>query len=280
MRATPNAQVRSLATSDRPPRLRCCAVYDEELAFAHRVADRADRIGLELFRASGLSVRRKADRTLVTEADLAIERMVRDELAAAFPGDRILGEEEGGSLATEGRLWVLDPIDATANFARGIPIWATLLGLLEDGETVVGVASAPALGERYSAAQAAGATMNGEPIRVSDVAAIGDAHVSIHEPEILLGGPLRQAVERIVVDCWRPRAFGDFWGHLLVARGAVDATIEPTLKLWDVAALRVIVAEAGGRITTFDGDVAGHGTSALTTNGLLHDEIRRRLTAS
>jgi histidinol-phosphatase len=158
-----------------------------------------------------------------------------------------------------------------------VPIWGTLLGLIDGGETVVGVASAPALQERYAAAKDGGATMNGEPIHVSDVATIADAHVSFHEPEVLLGGDLREATQRLVLECWRPRAFGDFWGHMLVARGAVDAVIEPSLNLWDVAALRVIVAEAGGRITAFDGGEAGHRTSALTTNGVLHEALLRRL---
>jgi len=253
------------------------AVYEDELAFAHRVADRADAMALELFRASELSVSRKADRTLVTEADTAIERMVREELAATFPDDHVLGEEEGGDVVPGGRQWVLDPIDATANFAKGVPIWGTLLGLLVDGETVVGIASAPALQERYAAGIGGGATMNGEPIHVSRVSALEEAHVSFHEPEVLLGGPLREVTQRLIVECWRPRAFGDFWGHMLVARGAVDAVIEPSLNLWDVAALRVIVSEAGGRISAFDGSAAGHRTSALTTNGVLHEELLRRL---
>jgi histidinol-phosphatase len=253
-------------------------VWEEELAFAHRVADRADAMALELFRATELAVERKADHTLVTEADRAIERMVREHLAVAFPDDHVLGEEEGGDVVPGGRQWVLDPIDATANFAKGVPIWGTLLGLLVDGETVVGVASAPALAERYAAASGGGATMNGEPIHVSEVASIGEAHLSFHEPEVLLGGALRDATERLIAECWRPRAFGDFWGHMLVARGAVDAAIEPRLNLWDVAALRVIVSEAGGRITAFDGSPTGHRTSALTTNGALHDELLARLT--
>jgi histidinol-phosphatase len=267
--------VRHSLGEERP--IGCRTVYEEELALAHRLADAADRIGKELFRTTGLSVRHKADRTLVTEADLAIERMVREELELAFPGDHVLGEEEGGSHEHEGRVWVLDPIDATSNFARGVPIWATLLALVDRGETVVGVVSAPMLGERYAAHRDGGATMNGEPIHVSEVATLGEAHVTFHEPELLLGGPLREVVERIVADCWRPRAFGDFWGHMLVARGAVDVAIEPSVKLWDVAALRVIVEEAGGRITTFEGDPTGHERSVLTTNGLLHDEVLRRL---
>ena len=252
-------------------------MYDDELAFAHRVADRADAMAMALFRATELSVERKADRTLVTEADTSIERMVREELAAAFPDDHVLGEEEGGDVVGAGRQWVLDPIDATANFARGVPIWGTLLALVEEGETVVGIASAPALQERYAAAKGGGAAMNGEPIHVSDVATIAEAHLSFHEPEVLLGGDLRDATHMLVQECWRPRAFGDFWGHMLVARGAVDAVIEPSLNLWDVAALRVIVTEAGGRITAFDGSEAGHRTSALTTNGVLHEELLRRL---
>ena len=252
-------------------------MYDDELAFAHRVADRADAMAMALFRATELSVERKADRTLVTEADTSIERMVREELAAAFPDDHVLGEEEGGDVVGAGRQWVLDPIDATANFARGVPIWGTLLALVEEGETVVGIASAPALQERYAAAKGGGAAMNGEPIHVSDVATIAKAHLSFHEPEVLLGGDLRDATHKLVQECWRPRAFGDFWGHMLVARGAVDAVIEPSLNLWDVAALRVIVMEAGGRITAFDGSEAGHRTSALTTNGVLHGELLLRL---
>jgi histidinol-phosphatase len=252
-------------------------MYEEELAFAHHVADLADAVAMERFRASELSVERKADHTLVTEADTAIERMVREELAATFPDDHVLGEEEGGDVVPGGRQWVLDPIDATANFAKGVPIWGTLLGLVVDGETVVGVASAPALQERYAAAVGGGATMNGEPIRVSEVSALSDAHLSFHEPEVLLGGALADVTRELIVSCWRPRAFGDFWGHMLVARGAVDAVIEPSLSLWDVAALRVIVSEAGGRITAFDGGPAGHRTSALTTNGVLHEELVRRL---
>jgi histidinol-phosphatase len=252
-------------------------VYDAELAFAHRVADRADAMALELFRSTELSVKHKADRTLVTQADTAIERMLRDELASAFPGDHVLGEEEGGDVVPGGRQWVVDPIDGTANFAKGVPIWATLIALLEDGETTVGIASAPALQERYAAAKGGGATMNGRPIRVSSVSAIEDAHLSFHEPELLLGGEFRDAAHRLIADCWRSRAFGDFWGHALVARGAVDAVIEPSLNLWDIAALRVIVSEAGGRVSSFDGGEAVHRTSALTTNGLLHEEMLRRL---
>lgn len=255
-------------------------MYEDELAAAERLADGADRISTQLFRTTGLRVRRKPDRTLVTEADLAIERFVREELAAAFPDDRILGEEEGGELEAAGRLWAVDPIDATANFARGIPVWGTLIALLEDGEPVVGVVSAPALGERYSAVRGGGARMNGEPIAVSEVASVADAQVLLHQMEALLGGPLRPRVEALVLDCWRPAGFGDFWGHLLVARGAADVAIEPDLNLWDVAAPSLIVREAGGLVTTFDGGPVGHRTSCLSTNGRLHEEVLARLTLS
>lgn len=254
-------------------------MYERELAFAHGLADLAAGIGLARFRRTGLEVRAKADRTLVTDADLAIEAAVRAELATAFPDDRVLGEEEGGTTEDLGRVWVLDPIDGTANFARGIPIWGVLVALRIDGVSVLGVVDAPALGERYAAVAGGGATMNGDPIGVSEVERIEDAHVLHAELKALLGGPRRAAVEGLIRDSWRDRGFGDFWAHMLVAGGGADVMLEPELNLWDFAAPQVVVEEAGGRMTTFEGDPPVHRGSVVTTNGRLHDEVLRRLDA-
>jgi histidinol-phosphatase len=251
-------------------------MYEHELAFARGLADRADDIAMGLFRGDGLLVREKADATLVTQGDLEIETMVREQLAAAFPEDRILGEEEGGDYAGQGRIWILDPIDGTSNFARGVPIWATLLALHDEGTPVLGLASAPALGERYEAVTGAGARMNDRPIQVSDVATITEAQL-LYELDELLAGRLRETTLALMNECWRNRAFGDFWAHMLVARGSAEAMIEPELAIWDYAALEVIVTEAGGRVTTFEGGSLRHGGSVLATNGALHDELVRRL---
>jgi histidinol-phosphatase len=254
-------------------------VYEHELAFAHGIADRAAEIGMGLFLGEGLDVRRKADLSLVTQADLEIEWMVREQIAVAFPDDRILGEEEGGDLGLAGRVWILDPIDATANFARGVPIWAVLLALIVDGEVVVGVADAPALGERYAAVRDAGATCNDRPIRVSDVGTVAEAQVLHAQLTDLLRGAQRDATLGLIDEAWRERGLGDFWAHLLVARGAAEVAFEPSLNIWDWAALKVIVEEAGGRMTTFEGAPLSHRSSVVTTNGVLHDELVRRLSS-
>src|SRR4029079_5622924 len=161
-------------------------MYEEELAFANELADAAAPIAMDLFADDGLEIRHKADRTLVTAADTGIERMVRDRIAQAFPDDRIMGEEEGGTFEGPGRVWIVDPIDGTANYARAIPVWATLIALQVDGALVVGVASAPALGERYAAAQGQGASMNGKRIRVSDIARLADAQFLYSQLDTLL----------------------------------------------------------------------------------------------
>jgi histidinol-phosphatase len=254
-------------------------VYEHERASAIGWADRAADIALGLFRGDGLEVRRKTDMTLVTQADTSIERMLREQIGAAFPDDAILGEEEGGSHDPSGRVWIVDPIDGTANFARGVQVWATLIALQIDGEGVLGVVDAPALGERYVALRGEGATMNGSPIRVSDVAEIRDAHVLLQELQTLLAGPYSAATQALIADCWRPRGFGDFWAHMLVARGSAEVMLEPRLATWDLAAPQVVLEEAGGRCTTFEGGPLAHGRSMLATNGLIHDEILTRLAA-
>lgn len=250
-------------------------MFEEELAFAGELADGAAEIALALFRSSTLRVREKTDLTPVTEADTRIEAMVRDRVGRRFPGDAVLGEEEG--LAGSGdRVWIIDPIDGTKNFAGGIQIWASLIALAVEGRPVVGVVGAPALGERYQAAAGAGARLNGDPIRVSDVSTLPGAMLVSTGFRDWLEGPLSRPFRELAAASRRTRGFGDFWGHMLVARGSAEAMLEPALRVWDTAAVQVVVEEAGGRMTALDGGpLLDHG-SALTTNGRLHDEIARR----
>ena len=254
-------------------------MYEHERSFAAGLADRAATIGMSIFRHDVVRVTLKADLTPVTQADTQIEAMVREQIGAAFPDDRVLGEEEGGDASGEGRVWIVDPIDATANFARGIPIWATLIALQVDGEQVLGLVNAPALGERYEAVTGGGATCNGEAIHVSPIDSLGSAqllfagHGEWHE------GRLGERVRETLAAAHRTRGFGDFWGHMLVARGSAEAIIEAELSLWDYAALVPIVREAGGRMTMIDGGPLRHGGSVLTSNGVLHDELVARLSA-
>jgi histidinol-phosphatase len=249
-------------------------MFERELAFAHEVADRAAEIGLGFFR-NGFEVMTKPDLSPVTEADLAIEVMVRERIAGAFPGDAVLGEEQGGA-DEGGRTWILDPIDATKNFALGIQIWGTLLALQVEGDLKVAVVSAPALGERYAAVRDLGATCNGEPIHVSAVDRIAGAHVLVAGMKTWLGPPRHEVVLAVIAESARTRGFGDFWGHALVARGAADVMMEPELNVWDYAAPQLITEEAGGRVTTMEGRPTVDGGSVLTTNGVLHDELVAR----
>ena len=246
-------------------------MYEAELSFANELADEAAEIGLRYFRGE-FRVELKPDRTPVTEADLAIEGMIRERVAERFPDDAILGEEQG--LAGDAdRVWIIDPIDGTKNFAAGIQIWGTLIALAVDGDPVVGVAGAPALGERYAAAAGGGARWNGEPIHVSDVGRLSDAFVLFGDVSWKRDVALERPFGELARRAKRTRAFGDFWGHMFVARGAAEVMLEPELRTWDTAALRVILEEAGGRMTAMDGGpVVDHG-SALSTNGPVHDEV-------
>ena len=250
-------------------------MYEEELAFALELAEEAGRIGMSFFRGS-FDVREKADRSPVTEADLAIEAMIREEIRRRYPDDAVLGEESGlqGRAA---RRWIVDPIDGTRNFADGIQIWATLIALAVDEVPVLGVVSAPALGERYAARRGGGATLNGEPIRVSRADRLERAFVCYGEARDLLATPYAEAFLELLRGARRERGFGDFWSHMLVARGSADLMLEPELNTWDWAAVQVVVEEAGGRVSTFEGEPLRHGGSVLTTNGVLHDEVLARL---
>lgn len=250
-------------------------MFEQELAFANELADEAGRISMSFFRGT-FDVREKPDHSPVTEADIAVERFVRDALRERFPADAVLGEEAGLEGDSD-RRWIVDPIDGTRNFADGVQVWANLIALAVDDVPVVGVVNAPALGERYTAASRTGALLNGEPIHVSAADRIPDAFVLYAEVPELLAGPYRSSFVQLVGEARRERGFGDFWGHMLVARGSAEAMLEPALATWDWAALRVVVEEAGGRVTTFEGGPLAHGSSVLSTNGLLHTEIVRRL---
>jgi len=250
-----------------------------DLALARDLADRADEIALEVY-GREFEVHRKPDRTPVTEADLRIEAMIREELAARRPADAVLGEEGGRQGSGEGgRTWVVDPIDGTKNFAAGIQIWATLIALAVEDEPVLGIASAPALGERYEAARGRGAHLNGQPIHVSDTASIADALLCSTGVHSFVGTPWERPYLAIAAEVYRTRGFGDFWGHMLVARGSADAMVEVELRTWDWAALQVIVEEAGGTMTRIDGGSLTDGGSVLSTNGRLHQELTARFGA-
>lgn len=266
--------------------------YTDDLELALRLADLADSLTLPRFRASDLRVNAKPDLSPVTEADLAAERRLRDELMVARPDDRIVGEEEGGNAAAAGRRWIIDPIDGTKNYVRGVPVWATLIALVDGpGEptdpAVVGVVSAPALGARWWAARGEGAwstapgTHAPRRLQVSAVSSLADASFSYSDELGWAAAGGSHALATFRGRLWRSRAYGDFWSHMLVAEGAVDISAEPTLNPWDVAALIAIVEEAGGRITSFDGGSPLTGTgSTIATNGLLHDEALRLLASA
>ncbi|HZN15118.1 MAG TPA: histidinol-phosphatase [Acidimicrobiales bacterium] len=245
-----------------------------DLELALELADVADGISLARYRAHDLVIETKPDRTPVTEADKAVEVALRDVLAGERPGHAVLGEEDGVSGDPDSPWrWIIDPIDGTANYLRGIPVWATLIALEHAGEMVVGVVSAPAMGHRWWASRGDGAFADGQPIRVSNVAAIEDAQLSSDGFDSWERHGGSDAFMALVRRCWRTRGFGDFWQHMLVAEGAVDIVLEPAVSLWDLAAIQIIVEEAGGRFTDLTGAPRADGGTACSTNGLLHQAV-------
>ncbi len=247
---------------------------DLDLQLALRAADVADRITLSAFRRPSLQVEAKADQTPVSEADRGAELAIRELLARARPADSVLGEETG-STGSGSRRWVIDPIDGTANFVRAIPVWATLIGLEVDGAVEVGVVSAPALGRRWWAQRGEGSFAGvpgerGESIKVSRVARLAEAAISVG---CVRDFPAPERYLDLAAKVSRDRGFGDFWSHVLVAEGACEAGLDPVVSLWDVAALQVIVEEAGGKFTDFSGQARLDGGSAVSSNGLVHDEV-------
>jgi histidinol-phosphatase len=234
-----------------------------DLELALGLANAADAISLPLF-GTGLTVERKPDLTPVTEADRAVETELRRLLAEERPTDGVLGEEHGVKGGGR-RRWIVDPIDGTRNYSRAIPVWATLVALEEEGSLRVGVVSAPALGRRWWAERGEGAFADGRPIHVSAVERVQDAVICI-SPE--------DGVPEVAERAWHVRGFGDFWAHMLVAEGAVDAAFDAIgVNEWDLAAVLVIVEEAGGRLTDFSGAARADGGTALSSNALLHDEL-------
>jgi len=243
--------------------------------------DAADEIALRHFRR-GAVVSRKPDRTFVTEADTAIERLVRDRLAAAFPGHGVLGEELGDETAGASVRWIVDPIDGTHNFMRGVPLFATLLAAERDGELQAAVISAPALRSRWYAWRGGGAwavEAGGSPrrIAVSRIAGLDEAQLVYASLVELEASGKAPGIRGLLADAWRERGFGDFWGYSLVAEGAAEAMIEADLSVWDAAAPALLVEEAGGRVTAFDGERRLDGRTFLATNGIIHETVRARL---
>ncbi|MEO9015173.1 MAG: histidinol-phosphatase [Terrimesophilobacter sp.] len=257
-----------------------------DLDFAHRLADAADALSLARFRADDLVVTTKPDLSPVSDADKAVEQAIRSAIARDRPGDSVLGEEFG-TLGQSSRQWIIDPIDGTKNYVRGVPVWATLIALAIDGVPQVGVVSAPALGKRWWAAKGSGAWMRdavlGEDdrgIQVSAVADLADASASCSglsrwDEAGKLDNYL--ALSRTV---WRTRDYGDMWPYMMVAEGRVDVAGELDLKVYDMAALVPIVEEAGGRFTSVDGEPGPWHHSAVATNGRLHDAVLAILNAS
>ena len=265
----------------------------DDLAFAHALADLADAISLDRYQAQDLVVSTKADSTPVTDADRAVETAIREAISMHRSEDGLVGEEFGSDKGSSSRYWVIDPIDGTKNFMRGVPIWATLIALVEIDssgveEVIVGVVSAPALSRRWSAARGLGAHVRfyshqelnenldsnesqEKRIKVSKVSSISDASISYSD--FVGWGSRLEPFQKMLNSAWRTRAIGDFWSHMLVAEGSIDVAIEPSLALWDMAALEIIVREAGGVFTDISGHNGPFGSSAISTNGLLHNEV-------
>ena len=258
--------------------------WEDDLLLAHRLADAADEITRARFGAADLAVHGKADATPVSDADTAAEDAIRRILHRERPADAVLGEESGASGDGE-RRWVIDPIDGTENYVRGIPVWATLIGLLHQGQVVTGLVSAPALGRRWWAASGSGAWTGTSldarrACQVSRVSRLADASLSYSMLSTWSqAGRLGQFLE-LDRQVRRSRGFGDFWSHMLVAQGAVDISAECTVSLWDIAALQVIMTEAGGAFTDLDGRAAPDGGSAICANPVLHEQGMAVLSAS
>jgi histidinol-phosphatase len=250
------------------------------LALALELADLADATTMARFRAHDLHVATKPDLTPVSEADEAVERAIRAVLAD-HAGHAVLGEEFGDDTGDDSEFrWIVDPIDGTKNYVRGVPIWATLIGVERGGEMIVGVVSAPALAMRWWAARGEGAYRDGERITVSSVGSLEDAHISFawDTADRFRADGVGPRMLELSHRCWRTRGIGDFWQHALVAEGAFDIAIDPIVSPWDVAALVPIIDEAGGRWSTLDGRIDANGESFVCTNGVLHDRVVAALT--
>ncbi|PZS26806.1 MAG: histidinol phosphatase [Pseudonocardiales bacterium] len=253
------------------------STYAADLVLACALADEADAVTLDRFGAADLVVEAKPDLTPVSDADRAVEELLRARLAVERGDDAVSGEEFGATGSSR-RRWVIDPIDGTKNFVRNVPVWATLLGLLDGDEAVLGVVSAPALGRRWWACRGGGSWgswQGGEPraLAVSKVSRLEDASLSYSSLSGWSERGQRDAFLALTEQVWRSRGYGDFWSHMLVAEGSVDLAAEPELSLWDMVALAPIVTEAGGRFSGLDGVDGVQGGNAAVSNGLLHGAL-------
>jgi histidinol-phosphatase len=260
------------------------AGYDDDLRLAHVIADMVDSLTTSRFQAPDLRVETKPDLTPVSDADKAAEELVRTQLKRTRPRDAVVGEEFEPT-GHGARQWVVDPIDGTKNYVRGVPVWATLIALLDEGRPVVGVVSAPALGRRWWAATGTGSWTGrslsaARRLHVSQVATLADASLSYSDLREWRRAGRGEQFQELESRVWRSRAFGDFWSYMLVAEGGIDIAAEPSLELYDMAALVPVVVEAGGRFTSVDGEDRPFAGSALATNGLLHDDVLAALSAS
>ncbi|GAB78317.1 histidinol-phosphate phosphatase [Austwickia chelonae] len=255
--------------------------YDDDLRLAHVLADAAERVTMERFKAADLHVDTKPDLTPVSDADRAAEELIRNQLGRTRPRDSVLGEEFGET-GNSPRRWIIDPIDGTKNFVRGVPVWATLIALVDGDDPVVGLVAAPALNRRWWAAKGTGARtgrslFSSTPLAVSGVQRVEDASLSYSSLTGWRTSGRQEGFLGLAEDCWRTRAYGDFWSYMLVAEGACDIACEPELELYDMAALAPIVTEAGGLFTSLEGIPGPWGPGAVASNGPLHDEVLARL---
>lgn len=243
----------------------------DDLALALELADVADQIAVTHFGADDLIVETKPDLTPVSEADRAVELALRERLASARPQDAVIGEEFGGSEDTGSRRWIIDPIDGTMSYVRRVPTWATLIALAVDGTETVGVVSMPAVGRRWWAHHGGGAYANGRAIKVSGVDELADAQLTWSGIEDWDAIGRIDAILALGRACWRSRGFGDAWPYMLVAEGAAEIALDPAASLWDLAAIKVVVEEAGGRFTDLSGVATAGGGDGIATNGLVHE---------
>ncbi len=243
----------------------------DDLALALALADIADALTMKRYRASDLAIETKADLTPVTESDRAVELALRERITVARPADAVIGEEYGASAGAHARSWILDPIDGTKSYVRGVPTWSTLIGLQVDGEITTGVVSMPALGRRWWASRGAGAFADGRSIHVSAVPALAQAQLAWSGIEDWDEVGRLDAIIALGRACWRTRGIGDAWQYMLVAEGAAEIALDPVVSVWDLAALKVIIEEAGGRFTDLAGVDTIAGGSGIASNGLVHD---------
>jgi len=258
------------------------STYADDLRLGLVLADMVDSLTLARFGAMDLQVETKPDLTPVSDADRAAEELIRNQLRRSRSRDAITGEEFG-TTGSSSRHWVVDPIDGTKNFVRGVPVWATLIALIEDDVPVVGVVSAPALGRRWWASSGTGAwtgrnLASAKRLQVSKVGRVADASVAYSSYHSWEAKSLGTQFDTLLRTAWRTRGYGDFWSYMLLAEGAVDIAAEPELALYDVAALIPVVTEAGGTFTGLQGGPAHREGSAVATNGILHEQTMRLLT--